>query len=116
MKSGSGRGSLLLGRTAASSLFGALPPELVLTNERSVRMSFRYFENRDCPYYPCHKLEHMNCLFCFCPLYRIPDCGGHYVMIPGKDGRRVKDCSGCLVPHRPEGYDYIIRRLQEDDA
>lgn len=75
-------------------------------------MSYRYFENRDCPYYPCHHTEHMNCLFCFCPLY-LTDCGGNYRMIKGKNGKRIKDCSDCLLPHTEEGYDIIIQRLGE---
>ncbi|MBQ3009245.1 MAG: metal-binding protein, partial [Oscillospiraceae bacterium] len=35
-----------------------------------MKNSFRFFENRDCEYYPCHKTDHpLNCLFCYCPLY-----------------------------------------------
>ena len=34
--------------------------------------------------------------------------GGDGVIRP--DG--VKDCSGCLVPHKPENYERIIRRLK----
>lgn len=75
-------------------------------------MSYRYFENRDCEYYPCHKMEEMNCLFCFCPLYREEDCGGDFVIITGKDGEKVKDCSGCHMPHTKEGYDRIIGHLK----
>lgn len=34
--------------------------------------SYRYFENRACQYYPCHKgIEELNCLFCYCPLYTL---------------------------------------------
>ena len=40
-------------------------------------MSHSYFENRECEYYPCHGLDAVNCLFCFCPLYSIADCGGN---------------------------------------
>lgn len=78
-------------------------------------MSHRYFENTTCEYYPCHELEHMNCLFCFCPLYPSLDCGGSFVRIQDKNGRKIKDCSGCLLPHRKEGYDYIIKRLEEEN-
>ncbi len=74
-------------------------------------MSSRYFENKDCEYYPCHAMETINCLFCFCPLYSFADCGGSYTMIPGKDGTPIKDCSNCCLPHTPEGYDCIIGRL-----
>ncbi|MFW5671451.1 MAG: cysteine-rich small domain-containing protein, partial [Acetivibrio ethanolgignens] len=32
--------------------------------------SYRFFENRECKYFPCHKgLKELNCLFCYCPLY-----------------------------------------------
>ena len=75
-------------------------------------MSYRYFKNTDCEYYPCHSSDELNCLFCFCPLYRI-DCGGNFKMIEGKDGKLIKDCSDCLIPHSEKGYDYIIKKLEE---
>ncbi len=75
-------------------------------------MSYRNFQNRDCEFYPCHDMEEINCLFCFCPLYGEEDCGGDFVMITGKDGSPLKDCSNCCLPHRPEGYDEIIKRLK----
>ena len=77
-------------------------------------MSFKYFENRECEFYPCHKSEHINCLFCFCPLYRF-ECNGNFKMIKTKDGKEIKDCSDCLVPHQKSGYDYIIKSLGEID-
>ena len=78
-----------------------------------INMCHRYFENRACEYYPCHKAEHINCLFCFCPLYQMTDCGGNYRLILSESGREIKDCSDCLLPHRPDGYDYIIKWLNE---
>ena len=37
--------------------------------------SYRFFENKECQYYPCHKgIENMNCLFCYCPLYSREHC------------------------------------------
>ncbi len=75
-------------------------------------MGYRFFENKECEYYPCHKAEQINCLFCFCPLYGLDDCGGNYKITKGKDGRWIKDCSDCQLPHNPEtGYDYVIDRL-----
>jgi Zn-finger protein len=69
--------------------------------------SHRFFQNRSCPYFPCHPVEddtEFNCLFCYCPLYALGDrCGGNCVYTD--DG--IKDCSRCLLPHRPKGYDYI---------
>ena len=47
-------------------------------------------------------LEDFNCMFCYCPLYFLEDCGGNYTYIKG-----IKDCSNCLIPHKPKGYDYI---------
>ncbi len=39
--------------------------------------SYRFFENKECQYYPCHKgIENMNCLFCYCPLYSREHCPG----------------------------------------
>ncbi len=75
-------------------------------------MSYRYFENRDCEYYPCHALDKMNCLFCFCPLYFLEDCGGHFTMIAGASKEAIKDCSHCLIPHKEGGYDYVMEKLK----
>lgn len=70
--------------------------------------SFRWFSNRRCEYFPCHQganPEQFNCLFCYCPLYVLGDrCGGAFVYT----AEGIKDCSGCLLPHTPEGYDYIV--------
>lgn len=78
-------------------------------------MSSRYFQNKDCEYYPCHGMEELNCLFCFCPLYSMPDCGGNYTIISGKDGQPIKDCSNCCLPHLPEGYDIIMGKLSHEN-
>ena len=41
--------------------------------------SYRYFENKACKYYPCHAdIDHINCLFCYCPLYTQENCPGTY--------------------------------------
>ncbi|MBO5726218.1 MAG: metal-binding protein [Clostridia bacterium] len=71
-------------------------------------MSYKYFENKKCEFYPCHKgVENFNCMFCYCPLYPL-DCGGNYVLTNG-----IKDCSNCIVPHKAENYDYIINKLSQ---
>ena len=73
--------------------------------------SYRYFENRACQYYPCHgEKEHINCLFCYCPLYSNTHCPGSPEYIEG-DGRRVKNCSNCTFPHEAENYDSIMSIL-----
>ena len=75
--------------------------------------SSRYFENKDCEYYPCHQKsspdEPFNCLFCYCPLYDTA-CEGNYTVI-NYNGSTIKDCSNCMRPHRPENYDKIIAEL-----
>lgn len=72
-------------------------------------MSYKYFCNKKCQFYPCHNIEDLNCLFCFCPLYPYDDCGGEYFI----NKKRIKDCSKCLLPHDIENYDYIIAFLLE---
>ena len=79
-----------------------------------MKNSFKYFENRDCKFYPCHnKIEQINCMFCYCPLYRINDCGGNYNII-NINGKELKDCSNCVLPHKPENYEYVIQRLTKN--
>ena len=76
-------------------------------------MSSRYFQNRDCEYFPCHQHadpENFNCLFCYCPLYALGDqCGGAFTYTEGG----IKDCSACQFPHRAENYDKICARFAE---
>lgn len=73
---------------------------------------FKFFQNKSCEYFPCHKVvsdENFNCLFCFCPLYMLKDkCGGNFIINGG-----IKDCSFCLIPHSPNGYDYIMEKMQD---
>lgn len=71
-----------------------------------------YFQNRDCKYFPCHKGagKDFNCLFCYCPLYALGDgCGGNFRYT--EEG--IKDCSRCLLPHSPGGYDYILKNFNK---
>lgn len=73
--------------------------------------SYRFFANRACKYFPCHKgLSDFNCLFCYCPLYPKEDCPGNPRFFE-RGGGYLKDCSDCTFPHRPENYDAIVRRL-----
>ena len=79
----------------------------------SMENSYRFFENKDCKYFPCHKgLADFNCLFCYCPMYRLEHCPGNPRYFE-KNGRRIKDCSGCTFPHDPEHYDTIMQILRE---
>ena len=73
--------------------------------------SYRYFENKNCEYYPCHKnIENLNCLFCYCPLYGREDCPGTPSYIE-RNGKQMKVCTNCTFPHLPENYDTIIKLL-----
>lgn len=74
--------------------------------------SYRFFQNRDCQFFPCHRVkdaDSFNCLFCYCPLYALGEkCGGNCSYT--REG--IKDCSGCLIPHSKGGYDYINSKFQ----
>lgn len=72
-------------------------------------MSYKYFENRACEYYPCHKMENMNCLFCYCPLYLTEECGGNYKIL---DPSGIKDCSNCTFPHHADNYEKVIEKFR----
>ncbi|MCL2158186.1 MAG: cysteine-rich small domain-containing protein [Oscillospiraceae bacterium] len=75
--------------------------------------SHEYFQNKDCKYFPCHKLPdcgHFNCLFCYCPLYILgDDCGGNFK----RSDSGVKNCADCNLPHMPEYYAAITEKLKE---
>jgi len=74
--------------------------------------SFRFYQNKACAFFPCHKVEDestFNCMFCYCPLYALGDkCGGNCTYIADE----VKDCSACRIPHSPNGYDYINSKFE----
>mgnify|MGYP006422361707 CR=1 FL=1 len=71
-------------------------------------------QNRQCRYFPCHPgadTASFNCKHCYCPLYFIywTDCGGDFQIL----GNGVKDCTACLLPHQPQGHDFILEKLRE---
>lgn len=74
---------------------------------------YRFFQNTQCEYFPCHRTEHpekFNCLFCYCPLYALgKKCGGNFRY----NDKGYKDCSLCMVPHCPENYERITGRYRE---
>ena len=76
--------------------------------------SSRFFQNRDCEYFPCHEIEDIedfNCLFCFCPLYYLGEnCGGDFSV--SKSGK--KSCVNCARPHKKGGYDDIMHVLKNE--
>lgn len=76
-----------------------------------MKNSHRFFSNKECMYFPCHENptpDGFNCLFCYCPLYGMADCGG--VFSHSRDGS-LKLCMDCPLPHEAGYYDEIIRRL-----
>ena len=76
-------------------------------------MSYIFFNNNKCEYFPCHKTndpENFNCLFCYCPLYALKDkCGGNFRYTE----KGIKDCTNCTLPHKRDNYDYIIGKFQD---
>lgn len=75
--------------------------------------SHKFYRNIACKYFPCHKVENeeeFNCMFCYCPLYFLEECGGNYII-----NRGIKSCLNCILPHRPNGYDYINKKLLEEN-
>lgn len=77
----------------------------------SMNEHFKHFQNSACEYFPCHagvERAVFNCLFCYCPLYFLKDCGGN----PAWRGL-VKDCTNCGLPHAPGGYETVQSRLKQ---
>ncbi len=78
---------------------------------KEIKNNFSYFKNTECAYFPCHKVAdstNFNCMFCFCPLYNLKNCGGN----PRFTEQGMKDCSDCTVPHKAESYEYIMKKLK----
>lgn len=74
--------------------------------------SYKFFQNRACIYFPCHegvREEDFNCLFCYCPLYFMEDCGGNF-----EDKGGIKSCMACPLPHIPKNYDYVNKKIVEE--
>ena len=73
--------------------------------------NYKFFQNKHCEYFPCHKCreEEFSCLFCYCPLYALGDkCGGNFTYTE----KGIKDCSNCLIPHRKGNYDKIMEKMK----
>lgn len=74
--------------------------------------NYKFFRHKECEYFPCHEVkndEKFNCLFCYCPLNPLKDCGGNYRVLESG----IKDCSRCLIPHSENGYEYIMAKMPE---
>ena len=112
----------LISRQAQGQLQDSIDPAIAdsiyellaeIDNEpvESMKYSSSFFQNRNCEYFPCHDVkdtERFSCLFCFCPLYHIENCGGnHHTLSNG-----IKDCSNCTLPHMD--YKHVIGVLQQE--
>ena len=76
--------------------------------------SYKYFENKKCKYFPCHKYNgDFNCMFCFCPMYKLDNCPGNPSYIERGD-KNIMDCSNCVFPHIPDNYDKIMEILRSE--
>lgn len=75
--------------------------------------NYKFFQNKECEYFPCHKVEDdkdFNCLFCYCPLYALKDkCGGNFTYLDSG----IKSCSECLKPHGKNSHDHIMAKIME---
>lgn len=72
--------------------------------------SYKFFQNKQCEFFPCHKvsddkLKDFSCLMCYCPLNPYEDCGGNYAILPNG----WKDCTNCTIPHF--NYLYVLNKL-----
>lgn len=76
-------------------------------------MNYKFFQNKECQYFPCHKIdniENFNCLFCYCPLYALGEkCEGNFKYT----SNGIKDCSSCIITHtKDSGYDYVMGKIK----
>ena len=74
---------------------------------------YDFFQHKQCEYFPCHAgadPETFSCIFCYCPLYALGEkCGGNYRYTE----TGIKDCSGCLRPHKRENYEVISDKMKD---
>lgn len=81
-----------------------------------MKNSYKFYSNKECFYFPCHKIKEeneskFNCMFCFCPLYLMgTECGGNYKYI-----EEIKDCSDCFIPHKEDAHTIIVGKLFKEN-
>jgi Zn-finger protein len=69
-------------------------------------MSYKYFQNKECEFFPCHGIDDQNCLFCFCPLYYL-NCEQRFTIENG-----IKKCDTCTWNHDVNNYEEIIKYIK----
>lgn len=78
-----------------------------------MKENYKFNQNRNCEYFPCHKIENpeenFSCMFCYCPLYMLgKDCGGNFKYTE----TGIKDCSNCVLPHmKDSGYNHVMEKI-----
>ncbi len=84
--------------------------------DKQLDFSTKHFNFKDCPYYPCHKVEgEINCLFCYCPFYPCNNKIGQGKWLKLK-GKKIYDCSDCYFIHRDEVVKRILTLLYENKS
>ena len=89
---------------------------IIVKKAENSEFSYKFFQNRDCKNFPCHKNvpeNEFNCLFCYCPLYALgKTCGGNFKYTE----KGIKSCIDCNFPHIRENYEKITKRFAEISA
>ena len=89
---------------------------IIVKKSENSEFSYKFFQNRDCKNFPCHKNvpeNEFNCLVCYCPLYALgKTCGGNFKYTE----KGIKSCIDCNFPHIRENYEKIIKRFAELSA
>ena len=99
----------------SDEMYAAVKTELLSTmniyKKDSGERHSSYFLNKLCEYYPCHDVDEksFSCMFCYCPLYDMEDCGGEYTYTD----KGAKNCKNCTFPHKRENYGAVIKKLKE---
>ncbi len=100
---------IYMGRATSATAY----TESMIRGSVKTRRNTNFLATKSCEYFPCHRTvdeENYNCIFCYCPLYAMGrDCGGNFLYLDNG----VKDCSGCMVPHKRENYDHMMEKLME---
>jgi len=75
--------------------------------------NFKFFCHKACEFYPCHDIEELNCLWCYCPLQTKKDCPGILDGSAKYLDNNYKDCTKCLFPHDKNNYDEMLKQIDK---
>lgn len=99
-------------KQVAKEVHSSGKPYTIMENGKITRIiptrnSYKFFENRSCRFYPCHKgLKELNCLYCFCPIF--PQRKNNAVCLV------CGPCENCTFPHKAKNYSRIIKMLKKE--